>query len=149
SGITVAACSLHVAGTGWSYATVSVREWDPVSLAPDPTTLALRTQYEDPSTMSFYTLNSIPTMKLRPPVVTRSVADVAEPPRGTVAIAVGTYAATYFTYPFNGYFDGAGNASMPPGVVLDANGAPSALPGDHPVFAHAICNGDADLDQLR
>src|SRR5689334_3301671 len=75
----VYACSLHAAATGWAYSNFYVREWDPVTLAPDPSTIALRTSYLDPSRMNYYTTNSTPWVIMSPPIILRSLAGVAEP----------------------------------------------------------------------
>lgn len=146
--LTVAACSLRAEATGWSWSDLRVKEWDPLTLAPDPTTIALRTAYFDPSRMNYYSTNSVPAVQFVPPVVTRSVSGVAEPPRPTVTVEVHSVQSA-FPYSLQAYFDADGNSAMPAGSFVAADGTYSPLPGAHPVVAHAVCTGDADLQQLR
>src|SRR5262245_61886973 len=44
-GMPLAVCSLSVAATGWNYARMAMLEWDPLTLAPDPQAIALRTAF--------------------------------------------------------------------------------------------------------
>jgi len=144
----VAACSLHVTGAGWTLAQVDVREWDPQTLAPDPSAIALRSALFDPSQMQYYTLNSVPALQFAAPVITRCVADVAETPRQTLAITERglPYAGSAGVV---GYFDANGNPHMPPASRVAGDGSATALSGAHPVFAHVLCSGSSDLDELR
>jgi hypothetical protein len=148
AGIVVAACSLHVAGTGWTSSELRVKEWDPLTLAPDPAAIALRSGYFDPSRMNYYAVNSVPAVRFVPPIVTRSVSGVAEPPRQNLAIEVKS-SASVFPYGLDAFFNSNGNPNMPPAALTASDGSQAPLPGAHPVIAHAICNGDADLDALR
>jgi hypothetical protein len=145
-GTTVAACSLHVVGTGWTWSQLRVREWDPLTLAPDPSTIAMRAEDFDPSRMNYYITNSVPSVQFVPPIVTRSIPGVAEPPRQTTALEI---FSTPGSYSLQAFYDADGNSAMPAAGAIAADGTHGPLPGAHPVVAHAICTGDVDLDQLR
>ncbi len=142
------ACSLHVAGTGWSYANVYIREWDPLTLAPDASTIATRSAYLDPSRMNYYYTNSVPWLQFSPPIVTQSVAGVAEPPSQGLFMEVRSTSAG-FTYPLAAYYEPEGNAALAEARSISAGGSHEALQGTHPVLGHAVCSGDADLQSLR
>ncbi len=148
AGTTVAACSLDVRATGWSSSDLRAREWDPLTLAPDPSAIALRAENFDPSRMNYYVTNSVPAVQFVPPIVTRSLTGVAEPPRETIALEVHSSSGIGGSL-LNAYYDAAGNAAMPAASTIAADGTYGPLPGAHPVIAHAICTGDDDLDQLR
>ena len=142
---TLAACSLHVEGTGWSYAMMTVREWDPLALAPDPTTVALRTTVLNPSGMDYYRANRVPWMRLSPPLVMRSVEGVAQPPLTTLSTEV---RALSTGYEFAGYYDPEGDGALAEGGTIAAGGTHDPLTGGHPVLGHAVCEGDPDLQSL-
>ena len=144
----MSACSLRVVGTGWSWAVAAVREWDPVALAPDPSTIALRTVGLDPSGMDYYASNAVPWMRLSPAIVAASVADVADPPRSTLAVEVRSVPSAY-GYGLQGYYEPEGDGAQPEGQVVAAGGTHQPLTGGHPVLAHAVCEGDVDVQALR
>src|SRR5258706_614086 len=48
-----------------------------------------------------------------------------------------------------GYFDPASPSSLPGARVGSPSGGNVSLPGNHPVVAHSLCPGDADLQTLR
>ena len=137
------ACSLHVAATGWSSAELKVREWDPLTLAPDPSTIALRTAHLDPSRLNYYYTNSVPWVLMSPPLILKSVPGVAEPPRETVAIEVLSGSL------FNAYYEPQGDAGLAEAQNVSAGGAHQPLSGDHPVLGHAICDGGTAFADLR
>ncbi len=147
-GMTVAACSLRAEANGWTDADLRIRECDPLTLAPDPSAIALRAERFDPSRMNYYVTNSVPAVRFVPPIVTRSLSGVAEPPRQTIAIEVrgGSPSPGYHVETF---FDASGNSVMPAASLVAIDGTRSPLPGAHPVIAHAICTGDADVQALR
>jgi hypothetical protein len=148
AGATMAACSLHVKGTGWCYVSVFVREWDPLALAPEPGTIAMRSAYLDPSRMNFYTSNSVPWVTFSPPVVTQSLAGVAEPPQPTVSMEVrsDTYA---YSYPLAAYYEPSGDPALGAVQSVSAGGSHEPITGPHPVLGHAVCEGSADVQSLR
>src|SRR5262245_4903044 len=148
AGLPVSACSLRVQGTGWSYANARMIEWDPIAMAPDPTTIALRAAFCDPSDLQAYTVNAVPRLTFVPPIVTQSLAGVAEAPRTTIAVEIKT--APYFAnYPFQGYYAPEGDPAMPTASVFGPAGSHGDIAGSHPVAAHALCAGDEDLATLR
>jgi hypothetical protein len=146
-GLAMTACSLHVEGTGWTSSLLKAVEWDPLTLAPDPTTVALRSQYDNPSTMSYYTANAVPWFRFSTPIVTRSVAGVADPPRTTVAIRA-TPGSGGLVYPLELYYEPAGSQALPAASTFSAGGTVGTLQGAHPVSGHAICAA-AELQSLR
>ena len=138
-----AACSLGIQGLEWTNGHVDIVQWDPLTLAPDPTTIALRTILFSPSSMQYYTINRVPRVDLVPPLVTRSVEGVAEPPRQTTAVAAISFST------MRGYFDPSSPTILPGARVGSPSGGSVALPGSHPVVMHSFCPGDADLQTLR
>ena len=145
----VAACSLAVQATGWSWLRLSLLDWDPLTLTPDPHTIALRTQVLNPSDLQYYTLNQTPRVNYVPPVVTQSLAGVADPPRNTIAAELKSPPTSFTTSTFASPYDQTGDAALPVARSIPAvGGARPALPGAHPVLAHAICDAGGDLQQL-
>src|SRR5262245_21044072 len=148
--MSAAACSVHVAGTGWSTAIVRALEWDPAMLAPDPSAIALRVATLNPSAMDFYNSNSVPWVRLSPPIVTQGVTGVADPPHAAIAIETTAQADAFFgIYPLQGYYEPSGDPGMPAASMLSGGGSHGTLTGPHPVLAHAICGGGPDLQALR
>ena len=146
-GLAMASCSLHVEGTGWTSSKMIAVEWDPLTLAPDPTTVALRSQWDNPSTMSYYTANAVPWFRFSTPIVTRSVAGVADPPRTTVAIRA-TPGGGYISSALELYYEPEGSQAFPAASTFSAGGTVGTLEGTHPVSGHAICAA-AELQPLR
>ena len=144
-GLPVASCSLRANATGWNYADVRVVEWDPVTLTPDPQTVALRAVWCNPSAMNYYTTNSLPKLTFVPPIITRSLAGVADPPREQAAFEV-TESPSAFPYTFVGYYEPEGDVAMPAAVTF---GSTPGLAGSHPVSAFALCDGGVQLSELR
>ena len=145
AGFTVVGCSLSVHATYYTSVITSAREWDPTTLAPDPTTVALRTETLYPSAFIY---GRLPWLPFVPPIITRSLLGVAEPPRATVAVQVTSPSPSYFVSGVVLY-DPEGSADMPAAAVVAAGGSHSTLQGSHPVVAHALCSGDDDLQSLR
>jgi hypothetical protein len=146
-GLAMAACSLDVEGTGWTNSKFIAVEWDPLALAPDPTTVALRSQWDNPSTMNFYISNSAPWFRFSTPIVTKSMDGVADPPRTTVAIRA-TSGGPGLNYPLELYYDPNGTTALGAASVIAAGGTHGTLEGPHPVAGHAICSS-ADVRSLR
>ena len=144
-GMPIAACSLRANATGWNNANIRIVEWNPLVLAPDPQATALRTLFCNPSTMNYYTTNSLPRMDLVPPLITRSLPGVADPPSEHTAIEV-TEAQYANSQSFVGYYAPEGDLTMPAAVTF---GATLPLAGTHPVAAHALCDGSGTLEELR
>lgn len=146
AGISAVSCSVRVTTPYLNGQAMGVvEEWDPTTLAPDPQSVALRIQFFDPSSFVYYGGNAR-RMLLVPPVVTRSVPGVADPPRLTTAFE---FVTQYLVSSLTAFFAPSGDPRMPAGHVLLSDGSRTPLPGTHAVFAHALCSGDADLEQLR
>ncbi|MFN8587214.1 MAG: hypothetical protein U0704_05375 [Candidatus Eisenbacteria bacterium] len=136
----IAACSLKVSPS-YTFGRLDVVQWDPAALQPDPTTVALRSVSLNSSNMAWNWLH----IPMSPPLVTKPLAHVADPPSNTGALVyTGTYAynATYFRYQRDG------DPSMPTGYWR--YGYPwQPLPGPHGVHGVSICGGDPALQDLR
>jgi len=142
----IAACSLRATATGWpSFASLRVVEWDPLTLAPDPQSVALRTAFCDPSDLQYYYNNSLPKLTFVPPIITASLPDVADPPSRQVAFEA-TQAPSIPNYVFVGYFAPDGDPAMP---AASTYGKAASLSGAHPVTAYALCDGGGTLAGLR
>jgi len=133
-----ASCSLTIAQV-YSSGQAVVVQTDPVTLLPDPTTLALRTVYFDMTAIRYgYTRKGI-----YPPVVVRHLPHVAEPPGQTLALKY---------YP-NGdtqqlAYDPDGSVAAPVAYRISASGVTSSLPGTRPVLRHVMCGGDSSDQAL-
>ncbi len=139
----IAACSLSVLTPYYGSAYMRLVQWDPVSLTPDPTTVALR-DFDFGISAPW---SSYGRLDLVPPLVTRRHPGVAEPPSRNLAIdlqEVGYYSNTPLTL----RDASAGDASLPVALGYASSGPRYVLPGTHPVFAHAVCGGDAMLQDL-
>jgi hypothetical protein len=140
----VAACSLTVDPMYYSYGRLDLLQWDPATLAPDPTTVALRTR-------SFTTSGTVggiwPRADFAPPVVTRSAANVAEPPRPSIAI---DWRVTDSYNPHTVRFESDGAPRIPEALQYPPGGGPrTPLQGGHAVLSHAVCGGDEALQRLQ
>jgi hypothetical protein len=147
AGISMAACSLGVTTSYyWGGGMATVSEWDPVALAPDPQTVALRTFSVSPSAFQ-YNADVMPWLQFVPPLITRALDGVAEPPRITTAIELreDTYTAAN---DLTASYDPDG-APVMPGALNVPGGPTGAFEGPHPVVAHEICGGDDDVASLR
>jgi hypothetical protein len=148
-GITAAGCSLSVTSGSYAYLRTSVSEWDPATLAPDPQTVALRTEDINPSGFSVVNGGGMPWLTFVPPLVTRALAGVAEPPRPTVAVQVSSTNVSIYSNTYWARYAPAGDPQMPAAAMLSAGGTHGTLLGSHPVVAHALCTDDAELQSLR
>jgi hypothetical protein len=140
----VAACSLAVRPTNTYYSTgrLDLVQWDPAALAPDPTTIALRTRAFTASDMALGRTRA----DFYPPVVTQSITGVAEPPRPTIAIdwlVIDRFNSHTVKYEADGAPEIPAVLQYPPG-----GGARTPLPGAHPVLSHYVCGGDDALQRL-
>ena len=154
AGISVAACSLRTGNAEFPGPILALREWDPATLAPDSETVALRRAFVVPSVMPLDAAVdagfNLPMISFVPPVVTSSVAGVAEPPRPQLALQlVNRRLILGLDWELTCYFTPEGPAELPAAVKLNADSTREPLPGPHPVLAHAVCAGDADLATLR
>jgi hypothetical protein len=149
AGMSVASCSLSVVGSPYNgMALFTLRAWDPTTLAPDPSTVALRSMFLNASWLSWGQNGNLPRVAFVPPVVTGNEPGVAEPLGAQVAVRVS--ANLTYDYPrLRGYFNPDGPAELPAAMQFASDGTRSPLPGPHPVLAQAVCAGDTDLVQLR
>jgi hypothetical protein len=136
----VAACSLSIAYS-WTFGQMDIVEWDPVSLAPDPSTVALRTRTFNPSDLSFNLTQTV----FDPPIVLNQSGPLADPPRATVAINL---QATYPYNPLLPFVTDSGAAVTPQAYSYGSNGVRTPIPGPHAVLGHAVCGADAALQSL-
>ena len=146
AGMSVAACSLHVAMNLSSFLTVEMRDWDPTTLAPDPNAIALRRSFVNGSNL-VWTGMKIPRFSFVPPIVNTSVPGVAEPPKPQVAISL-LGSAWGNSLPAS-YFVPDGPTAYPVAVRVNADGSREPLAGPHPVLSNWLCTGDSDLASLR
>ena len=145
-GIAAVGCSLSVKSDNQNntYLMTSIQEWDPATLAPDPETVALRTEDLNPSAFSVFNGYAVPWLAFVPPIITRAVLGVAEPPRPTVALRMLSYNSACVAH-----YQPEGDPDIGPAAMVSAGGTHGPLLGSHPVIGHAICSGDADLQYLR
>ena len=147
-GVTLAACSLSVTSGTYGSATLRVHEFDPATLAPDPETVALRTQAVAPSSFSYVNGFAMPWITFVPPIITGSLQHVAEPPRSTLAIDTRSNTNGYYS-PLTASYAQEGSPEFPAASFIPAGGSTGSLDGSHPVLAHALCSGDDALQSLR
>lgn len=138
---TVARCSLATE-SAYTSTTLSLVAWDPVTLMADPTTVALRTRAFTYSEC----LTGGNTMNLVPPLVTRKMAGLADPPRPTVAL---DYRNTFsFGVAQTIHWNPAGAAIIPTAYSYYVGGPVTPFGGDHPVIAHELCSDDGTDEEL-
>lgn len=138
----VAACSLGMEPPPFAHASLDLIQWDPVAMAPDPTTAALRTFAFTGSEIMYNHARA----NYATPLVVRAIPRVAEPPRSTLAVRFGAQSFQqniYVKYNPSGSPEyGAANQ-----LVLPSSRAP--LPGAHPVLSIGVCGGDEALQSQR
>ncbi len=137
------ACSLEVMPYALNYASMDLVEWDPLALAPDPTTVTLRSRGFDASSVYYGQVHTV----WAPPLVTRQAPRLAEPPRGTVALELwadhtggSTLGVQYQT---------EGPPDVPIAYLAAVTGSHAPLLGAHAVLSHGVCGGDSTLQALR
>lgn len=133
----VAACSLYVKA-GYNGGSLFVEGWDPGALAPDPTSVALRSHAFQLSQFCY----GDERVDFVPPIVTRAVPGVADPPRATLALHVSVKNLTAIVY--------SANVAPPPTpqAYVDTGGTLTPLQGANGAAAHWVCGGDAALQGL-
>jgi hypothetical protein len=136
------ACSLTVVPNVYVYGRLDVLLWDPTALAPDPTTVALRSLAYSISTTA--TWESKLGIGFGNTIVTQAVPGVADPPRSTTALELRAYFG-------NGTVGADPNSasSSPSALSVGPSGTYQPLPGSHPVLSHFVCGGDAGAQDLR
>jgi len=136
------ACSLTVVPTPYMGGRLDVLIWDPATLAPDPSTVALRSLGFSISASE--TWESKLGMGLGGTVVMQAVPGVADPPRSTAALELRGAAGTGSVG-----WDPNTSSTSPAALSVDPGGVYQVLPGAHPVLSHFVCGGDAATQQLR
>jgi hypothetical protein len=130
--VPVAACSLAVDYTSYSSSQLSILEWDPLTLLPDPTSVALRSRTYNYSELQYNHARA----NFNPPIVVQSVADVAEPNRTTLVL---DYKVTD-SYNYQGtHFWVDGPVGMPDAYSYSSPILTAPLAGPHPVLAATFC----------
>jgi len=138
----IAACSLTIVNEYRSGTRLEVVQWDPLALAPDPTTVALRSRTFTSSQSAYNQLR----VELSPPVVLRPIPHLADPPR--TAAAVDWQETGSSTAP-SGAYERNGAAGTPVALQYSSGGSRTPLPGPHPVLSHEICGRDEGVQALR
>ncbi len=139
----LAACSLSVANLPYyTAAKLTIFHLDPSGLAPDPTTVALRTRSFTPSSLAYGRTRA----DFSPPIVTEALPHVAEASARPIAMD------WKVTDPYNGQnvrYDGAASASLPPALYYPPGGSRAPLPGASPALNLYVCDGGAAISDLR
>ena len=136
-----AACSLTLDPPGYCFGRVEIIQWDPLTLAPDPTTIALRSRAFDPSQLQ---INHVRADFL-PAVVTKLVPHLADPPKASLAL---NYTANHISNTQTVRYNAKGPASAPTAYSFGPSGVRTPLPGPHPVLSHLICGGSLEIQNL-
>ncbi len=140
-GVNVSACSLQAVAYNYAQATMALVEWDPVTLTPDPTTVALRSRAFANSDVYYGETQA----RWMPPVIVRQVAGLAEPPRTSVALDFVSNDAIYIYAQYQTW----GPDWVPRAYFYAPGTARTPLPGPHPLLSHGVCGGDSTLQGLR
>jgi hypothetical protein len=119
-------------------ARLRILRWDPAALAPDPTTVALRSLYFN---TTYFSTN--PVSVSVPPVVTRELAHIAEPSNAMLAVDLQNAGETdvYANY------DASGDPALPVVLRYGGDNVRTPVAGAHPVLSHELC-GEASLQEL-
>jgi hypothetical protein len=139
----VAACSLAVGVNPWDWVvgTFQLQSWDPTALAPDPSTVALRSNSFSTSMYAYW----LRRFDFVPPVVLKTLPSVAEPQRTTAAIR---YTRFQYSAGQTMHYTPAAAASVPAAMRVPGPGAPVPLAGTHGAISHTVCGGDQALQDL-
>jgi hypothetical protein len=138
--VPAAACTLAL-DYAYSSALGQVQFWNPLTLAPEASLVALRSIGYDTSKMMYNHLR----MDFSPPLVVTSVPGVAEPAPVSLAFdfqVTGAYASQGVHY------WSSGPAGAPTAYSYTTLGS-SPLPGAHPVLGLGVCPPDGPGQDLR
>ena len=139
----IAACSLSTQPFNSANVTFDVTYWDPATLGPPAGAIALQSRTYS---TTIYTMNAARN-DLFPPIITRALPNVAEPPPSQLAIE---YRVTYPSVPtVKALLQESDVSGAPQAYRILSDGSSAALTGAHPVFNYSICGGDEALQQLR
>lgn len=138
-----AACSLGTRFVSYAWPAIDVVEWDAAGLAPDPTTIALRTRRFNPSSFALYRLATA----FSPPVVTRTLSGLADartsPPAIVLRHDVNSTNDLWLQHAVDG-------APQIPVALSGTSGQPlSPLPGPHPILAQNLCALSSEVEDFR
>lgn len=138
----VAACSLNISQPGADYglARLDYVLWDPTSLAPDPTTVALRSRVFQNSDLRWNHL----LLYFQPPIVTQQISHIAEKASKITAL---NFEAVSPGFPHGIRYASDGPAEEDEALQYGVPGPRTPLPGSHPVLAYGLCTGDAALQR--
>lgn len=140
----IAACSLAIQSLTYSWPVVEVVQWDPQSLLPDPTTVALRTRRSNPSQYSWFRLDPA----FSPPVVTLSAPGVADARSSPPAILL-AHNSYYSSNPLWLRKQTDAAPEVPLGLLAGSGGPYLPIPGPHPALAHTVCVGSTPVADYR
>jgi len=115
---------------------------DASGLAPDPTTVALRTRAFTSSSLVYGRTRA----NFSPPVVIEALPHVADVVDGNVAMD------WRVTDPYNGQnvrYDGGAAGSLPPALYYPPGGTRAPIPGASPALNLHVCDGGAEHADLR
>lgn len=136
----VAACSLK-AVSNWGAGSFEIRQWDPASALPDPTTVALRSVALNNSALYY----GRPLVSWSRPIVTKTLPHVADPPTTTLAMLFHYFSGLYG---MSGEISTNGAANLPRGYTEFA-GTYTPLAGVSTVHALSLCGRSAADQELH
>jgi hypothetical protein len=141
----IASCILSIQPADWSGVHINVSYWDPATLAPSAGQLAVRTLSFPPTTYAQF--KDASRIDLFPPLITRALTNVAEPPPPQVVAQWRVDANSQNGRLSTIVLDDA--SEQPSALKIGIDGTQTPIAGPHPVFVHEICGGDAELQSMR
>lgn len=135
----VSACSLRMVRSSNGGGLLRIVQWNPMTLAPDPSTVALRSVGFGSSDLLWNSLRA----EFHPPVVFQPLPHVAEVPGGTFAI---DYYSPYYSEQI--YVAPEGDPSTPVALSYSGSGPRIPIAGPHPVLVHDTFEADAAAQNL-
>ena len=141
--VRMAACSLSIANLPtYTAAQLVVMHWNPQTLAPDPTTVALRTRSFTPSSLAYGRTRA----NFSPPVVTEALPHVADAVTTPIALD------WKVTDPYNAQsvrYEANASAGLPPALQYPPGGTRQVLGGAAPTLNLYVCDGGTEYDDMR
>jgi hypothetical protein len=143
AGTRLAACSLSIANLPYyTAAQLVISHWDPQALAPDPTTVALRTRTFTPSSLVYGRTRA----DFSPPIVTGALSHVAEAYDTPIAFD------WKVTDLYNGQavrYEAEASAGLPAALQYPPSGPRQALSGNAPALNLFLCDGGEPYEAMR
>jgi hypothetical protein len=139
----VASCSLTVDPFSYGSNATAIYQWDPNSLTPDPTTVALRTFSTSVTSQVAWGYRNVAD----PPIVMQTGPGVADPPHGPLMMDFRNL-TTFFGTVNTLHLQPDGPTDLPEALEFTIGGTVSPIAGPHPVLSHAICGGDATTQAM-